>query len=83
MRELFLNYRSLYWAKGLLRVRVGSVYSVHDALPAYEEETMLLARLVTVRPAYALRETEPRRGAVSASSLHWLMKVLTAVFFRK
>ena len=44
---------------------------------------MLLARLVTVRPAYALGETEPRRAAVSASSFQWLTKLLTALFFRK
>lgn len=44
---------------------------------------MLLARLVTVKPAYPLGETEPRRAAVSASNFQRLMKLVTGLFSRK
>jgi len=48
----------------------------------YEEETMLLARLVTVKPVNMV-ENEPRPGVVSTSGFERFFKLLTALFGRK
>ena len=66
-----------------LRVRIRSVYSVHDAVPAYKERSMLLARLVTGRYGYAEGEEYAHPVVAVASKQGWIAKVLAVFFARK